>query len=260
MSQQGSYTTIRVELEDGIAVCTFDRPDVRNALNEAMVNELHDALERLRLRDDLGVLVFTGAGDKAFLGGADIAELATRGRADAFRRINSGLFRAVEQFPRPTIAAVRGYALGGGCEMAIACDLRVCGRGARFGQPEVSLGIIPGAGATYRLPRLIGLGRARELVFTGRTVLAEEALAMGLVNRVVDDEQVLEAARELGREIMKNSAVAVRFAKAALNASHEMSTDAGMLFESTAQAVLFEDEEKRRRMNEFLERRTQRQS
>lgn len=254
------YETILLDLdEQGVALCTFNRPEVRNALNLEMVRDIRRMMEDLMQGEDVRVLVFTGH-EKAFVSGADIAELRERGRADALRRINNGLFREIEQFPMPTIAAVRGWALGGGCELAMACDLRVAGEGAKFGQPEVALGIIPGAGATYRMPRLVGLGTARELIFTGRIIDAPEALSIGLVNRVVPDDEVLDAARELAARIAKNSAVAVRFAKMALNASDEMSTDAGLALETTIQAVLFEDEEKYRRMTAFLEKKKAKKS
>lgn len=223
-----------------------------------MVRELRQVLERLAADPELKVLIFTGAGGKAFISGADIAELRERVRADAFRRINNSLFREIEQFPAPTIAAVRGYALGGGCELAISCDLRVAGEGAVFGQPEVGLGIIPGAGGAYRLPRLIGLGRARDLVFTGRFVDAQEALSMGLVNRVVPDAAVVDEARALAAQIARNSGLAVRLAKTMLNSAAEMSVDVGMALEATTQAVLFEDPEKNRRMTDFLDKRAQR--
>lgn len=251
------YETLILEVDDeGIALLTLNRPEVRNALNLTMVHEIRAALGELAERDpEVRALIFTGAGGKAFLSGADIAELRDRGREDALRRINSSLFREVEQFPAPTIAAIRGYALGGGCELALACDLRVAGEGARLGQPEVALGIVPGAGGTYRLPRLIGLGRARELIFTGRRVDAPEAERIGLVNRVVPDDAVLGAARELAREIAKNGALAVRLAKVSLNASPEVPTDVAMRLESSAQAILFGDEEKVRRMTGFLEKR-----
>ncbi len=249
-----SYQTIRVEgPAQGIAWITFDRPEVRNALDFTMVSELRAALGELALRDDLAALVFKGD-EKAFVSGADIAQLRDRGRGDALRRINSDLFREIEAFPAPTIAAIRGFALGGGCELALACDLRIAGEGARLGQPEVGLGIIPGAGATYRLPRLVGLGRARELIFTGRILRAGEAYAIGLVERVVPDAEVVDAARALAAEIANNTALAVRLAKTALNQSTGFSTDAGQALESALQAVLFEDEEKRRRMTAFLER------
>jgi len=248
--------TVLLSLDDeGLAVCTFNRPEVRNALNGEMVADIRTVMGRLAETDGLRVLVFTGAGGKAFVSGADIAELKERRRADALRRINTQLFREIEAFPWPTIAAIEGWVLGGGLELAMACDLRVCGQGARMGQPELGLGILPGAGGMYRLPRLVGLGRARELILTGRIIGAEEALAIGLVNRVAPDGSVLDEARALAAEIAKNSPLAVRFAKLGLNATGEMSTDASMAFESTAQAVLFDDEEKDRRMAAFLDRR-----
>jgi len=251
-----NYETIRVEADtDGVAVLTLDRPEVRNALNRCMIDEIRAALADLSEREGLRALVFTGAGEKAFAGGADIAELRDRDRFDALRRINASLFREVEAFPTPTIAAIRGWALGGGCELAISCDLRVAGEGAKLGQPEVGVGIIPGAGGTYRLPRLIGLGAARDLVFTGRIVEAAEALRLGLVNRVVPDDRVLDEAKGLAREIARQSPLAVRFAKIALNTGVEIPTDAAMALESAVQAVLFEDEEKMQRMTAFLEKR-----
>ncbi len=255
MNEPTSYNTLLLDIdEQGIAVCTFNRPDVYNALNHDMVRDIRQVLDTLSLRDDISVVIFTGAGGKSFISGADIAELRERNRAHAMQRINNSLFREIEQFPAPTIAAIRGWALGGGCELAMACDLRVAGVGARFGQPEVGLGIIPGAGGTYRLPRLVGLGCARELIFTGRIIDASEALSIGLVNRVVPDEEVVQAAKGLAGEIARNSNTAVRFAKIALNASDELSTDVGLALEATMQAVLFEDDEKNRRMTAFLEK------
>lgn len=248
--------TLLLEVDDeGIATCTFNRPEVRNALSVEMVRELDAVLEELAARDDLRALIFTGAGGKAFVSGADIAELRQRQRADAMRFINNGLLRRIERFGMPTIAAINGYALGGGCELAMACDLRVCGAGAKLGQPEVSLGIIPGAGATYRLTRLVGTGIARELIFTGRIIDAAEALRIGLVNRVVADADLMHSARQLAGEIAANSAWAVRYAKLGLLHVDEMSTDAAMALEATAQAVLFEDADKNMRMDAFLARR-----
>ena len=250
-----TYNTLLLEVSDSeIAVCTFNRPEVRNALSHEMVDDIRAVLHSLADRD-LKALIFTGAGGKAFISGADIGELRDRRGPAAFRRINNSLFREIELFHAPTIAAVQGYALGGGCELAMACDLRVCGRGAKFGQPEVGLGIIPGAGGTHRLPRLVGLGMARELIFTGRIIDADTAHSIGLVNRVVDDDAVLDTARELADEIGRNSTLAVRMAKQLINAGGEMSYDTCMALEATTQAVLFEDDEKYARMTAFLERR-----
>lgn len=249
------YETIIVETdEQGIALLTFNRPEVRNALNQAMVSELHDALDDLAARDDVRVLIFTGAGEKAFMSGADIGELRDRKGPDALGAINSGLFLKVEKFPSPTIAAIRGYALGGGCELSMACDIRICSELSKMGQPEVGIGIIPGAGGIYRMPRLIGLGRAKELIFTGRIIDAREALEMGLANRVVPDESVLGVARELAGQIARNSPLAVRLAKQ-LMLQVVPTTNEVMKKESELQALCFDDPEKHDRMTAFLEKR-----
>lgn len=254
---QRIYHTIELALDESqaIAQITFNRPDVRNALNLEMVDEIRGALHDLVEKQSVKALIFTGAEDKAFVSGADIAELKERTKIDALRRINGQLFREIEQTPFPTIAAINGYALGGGCELALACDLRVAADHAKFGQPEVGLGILPGAGATYRLPRVIGLGHAKELIFTGNIIDAAEAYRIGLVNHVVPSAALLETARQLATRIAQNSASAIYFSKLALNASREVSVDAAMMFESTAQAVLFDDDEKHQRMAAFLGKR-----
>jgi enoyl-CoA hydratase len=245
---------ILVDKADGIAVITLNAPQKRNAIDREMVDGLHRALDALLVADDVSVLVLTGAGDKAFAAGADIAQLRQRRSADALAAINSGIFKRIEDFPCPSIAAIKGFALGGGCELAIACDLRVAGRSARMGQPEVGLGIIPAAGGTYRLPRLIGLGRARELVYTGRIIDADECLRIGLVNRVVDDAEVLASAREMAREIAARGKLAVRMAKATMNALSRPGEAAAVSMESIAQALLFDSEDKLQRMDAFLAR------
>ena len=251
----GQYETLLVDRPaEGVVVATFNRPEVRNALGLEMVNDIRRLLETLAVKDDVRALIFTGSGEKSFVSGANIAELRDRGQLDALKRINSALFREIETFVWPTIAAIGGYALGGGCELAMACDIRIAGQKAKLGQPEVGLGIIPGAGATYRLPRLVGQGMARELIFSGRIIDADTALSIGLVNRVVAPDEVLRAAIELGSEIGQNSAMALRMAKAALNTGLDAPTETCMAFESTAQAILFEDAEKHERMTRFLER------
>lgn len=255
------YETILLDVDDhGVAWLTFNRPEKRNALDLAMVQDVRAALRKLEGDEAIAALVFQGAGGKAFISGADIGQLRDRTHADALRRINSDLFREIERFPAPTIASIQGFALGGGCELAIACDLRVAGESAKLGQPEVGLGIIPAAGATYRLPRLVGLGRARELVFTGRILSASEALAIGLVEQVVPDGALADATAALAQSIAKNSRLAVRLAKQSLNQSLVASLDALQALESSAQGILFDDPEKHRRMTAFLDARERRRA
>jgi enoyl-CoA hydratase len=248
-------STERILLErgdDGITVLTINRPERRNALDLVTVQAFHHTLDELDGDSALRVLIVTGAGDKAFVAGADIAELKERTHLEALQGINSSLFRRLEEFPAPTIAAVRGYALGGGCELALCCDLRVAGTSAVFGQPEVALGIIPAAGGLYRLPRVVGMGRAKELVFTGRRVDASEAERIGLVNRVVPDAEVLAAAKALAREIAKNGALAVRMAKSVMQAVARPLADPTGAIENLAQAVLFDSPDKHARMAAHL--------
>ncbi|MHC4958448.1 MAG: enoyl-CoA hydratase/isomerase family protein [Planctomycetota bacterium] len=249
-----SYNTILVDVEGRLAVVTFNRPEKRNAIDQTMITELHDALDGLVADGVVECAIFSGAGDKAFIGGADIAQLKERDAADALLTINAALFNKIEALPFPTIAAVSGYCLGGGMELSMCCDMRVCGEGAKFGQPEVALGIIPAAGGTQRLPRLVGLGRAKEIVLTGRIFGAHEAHAIGLVNRVFPDDEVMAGARELAGEILKNGGLAVRLAKINLNNSSRTGQDSGLLMEQVTQAVLFESEDKHARMRAFLER------
>jgi enoyl-CoA hydratase len=234
---------------------TLNAPERRNAIDQQMVDGLHRVLDQYWDDESVAALVITGAGDKAFAAGADIAQLRERTSRDALKAINSGIFNRVEEFPAPVIAAIKGFALGGGCELAIACDLRVLGESAKLGQPEVKLGIIPAAGGTYRLPRLIGLGRARELVYTGRMVDADEALSIGLANAVVPDGEVVARALALAGEIAANGRLAVRAAKRALNALSRPGHENAIAFESSLQAVLFDSDDKKARMDAFLQKR-----
>ena len=252
------FETVRLEREETehgvIAHVTLDRPEVRNAIDLTMIRELGTIIDQLAEDDAVRVAILAGEGGKAFAAGADIAQLKERGRADALRKINAALFRRWEDQPIPTIAAIRGYALGGGCELAMACDLRIAGAGAKLGQPEVGLGILPGAGAVQRLPRLVGLGRAKELIYTGRIIDAAEAERIGLVNRVVGDDEVLAAARELALSIAKQGSLAVRISKLALNAAGRPNP-AFETLDAIGQAVCFESEDKHVRMQAFLDRR-----
>ncbi|GAB3055955.1 enoyl-CoA hydratase/isomerase family protein [Micromonospora schwarzwaldensis] len=237
------------ELPDRLVV-TLDRPEKRNAIDADLVGELHAVCAELEARPRL--MLLTGGAAGVFAGGADIGQLRERGRLDALAAINQGVFARIRALPMPTVAAVDGPALGGGAELAYACDLRVCTDRAVFGQPEVRLGILAGAGATYRLPALIGEARAKELLFTGRRVDADEALRIGLVNRVVaDPAELLPTAHGLLDEMAKGSALALRLTKLAVDAPPAAHPQLDLL----SQAVLFEDEEKHRRMTEFLDRR-----
>ena len=240
------------EVKDGVATLTVNRPDVRNALNLELVAELTQALNELSRRDDIRALVITGAGGKAFISGADIAEMRERQSRDAFFAYNATLFQKIEDFPRPTIAAIDGFALGGGLEVALACDLRVASKASRVGLPEVTLGIYPAAGGTWRLPRIVGMGRAKELVFTGRILDAEEAYGFGLFERLVEPGQALATAQELAAVIAKNAPLAVQVAKVSLNAIANGAEPASV--EKLGQALLFDSQDKLDRMGAFLER------
>jgi enoyl-CoA hydratase/carnithine racemase len=250
-----AYENIRVDIEDSIATLTIDRPAVRNALNLQTVQECHAALAELAANEQVGVLILTGAGDAAFVSGADINDIRSRTAQDALGAINSALFAVVERFPRPTIAAVNGYALGGGCELALACDLRIAAETARFGQPELGLGIIPGAGATQRLPRVVGLGWAKHIVLTGAILDAQQALEIGLVTALAPPAELQARARELAGRVLRQGPLAARLAKLALNASARVDLDSGLLIETLAQAVCYQSADKQEGTRAFLEKR-----
>ena len=249
------YTNLNVSLDEGIATIVVDRPAVKNALDLETVTELRAALHELAETRDAGVLIMTGAGESSFVSGADINEIRTRSREDGLSAINSSLFAAVERFPRPTIAAINGYALGGGCELALACDIRVAADSAKFGQPEVGLGIIPGAGATQRLPRIVGMGWAKHLILTGEIIDAKQALEIGLLTAVMPAAQLQVRARELARRILRQGPLAARLAKLALNASARVDLDSGLLIETLAQAICYSSEDKQEGTTAFLEKR-----
>jgi enoyl-CoA hydratase len=249
-----AYLNLILAVEDRIATLTVNRPEVRNALDTETVTELHHALEAVRAAKAT-VLILTGAGDKAFVAGADIASIRARGRDDALRSINSRLMSAVEAHDAVVIAAVNGVALGGGCELCIAADLRIAADHAVFGQPEPAIGIIPGAGATQRLPRFVGLGRAKELILTGARWDAQTALAYGLVNEVVPKARLMEAAHAMAGRIRALGPLAVRLSKVALNLSAQLPLAAGLVYESTAQAITFESKDKMEGTGAFLEKR-----
>ena len=249
------FRNIRVEVSEGIATLTIDRPAVRNALDRTTVGECHRALDALDSDPDAGVLIVTGAGETSFVSGADINDIRERTREDGLSAISSSLCSRLERFPRPTIAAVNGYALGGGCELALACDIRVASDTARFGQPELGLGIIPAAGGTQRLPRIVGLGWAKHLILTGEVLDAKGALAIGLVTAVMPASQLQARARELAKRVLRQGPLAARLAKLALNASSRVDLDSGLLIETLAQAICYDSNDKREGTAAFLEKR-----
>lgn len=243
---------LNASIDDGIGHLELNRPEVRNAINRELIDALHATLDTWREDDTLRAVIVSGAGGKAFAGGADIAELKERTHREAFFGLNQALFQKLEDFPRPTIAAIDGFALGGGLELALSCDLRVASAGAKVGLPEVSLGLFPGAGGTWRLPRVIGLGRAKELIFTGRLVDADEAYALGIFERLVQSDAVAEA-KHLARQIAQHSPLAVQVAKVSLNAHARPTTPDSL--DRLAQGLLFDSPDKHARMAAFLEKR-----
>ncbi len=250
-----SYEKLHVEVADSIATVTIDNPKV-NALNRQVLGELDQAFASFRNDDAIGAVILTGAG-KAFVAGADIGELSRLDALGALEYARSGqhLMIRIETLPKPVIAAVNGFALGGGCELAMACTLRVASEKALFGQPEVKLGLIPGFGGTQRLPRLVGLGRALELLLNGESIGAEEAHRIGLVNRIVPAESLLDEAKALAKQILAVGPVAARFAKEAALRGVSLSISEGQRLESDLFGACFATEDAKEGTAAFLERR-----
>lgn len=245
--------SVLYEVRDHAAILTINRPEALNALNRQVLADLKEAVELAERDEEVYVLILTGAG-RAFVAGADIAEMKdlSPNEARAFSAFGNEVFYKIETLSKPVIAAVNGYALGGGCELALACDIRLAGEKAKFGQPEVGLGIIPGFGGTVRLSKAVGVARAKELIFTARTIDAQEALNIGLVSRVVPQEELLDAALALAREIAKNAQVAVRQAKASVNNALECDTLSALRFEAQAFGVCFSTEDQKAAMEAFV--------
>jgi enoyl-CoA hydratase len=246
-----------LEVENGIAVVTINRPKSLNALNSETLAELNACFSDIEKRDDVKVLILTGSGEKSFVAGADISEMvnndAIGGRKMAL--LAKAAFEKLENMRQATIAAVNGFALGGGCEIAMACDIRVASENAKFAQPEVGLGTIPGFGGTQRLPRLVGIGVARELIYTGRNVKADEAKAIGLVNRVVPAESLLDETLAMIRTIAAKSGIAVRYAKIALNRGADTDIYKALELEKDLIALCFATEDQKEGCRAFLEKR-----
>ncbi len=250
-------TTLLLDVTDGIARLTVNRPDKLNALDAMVIHELGEAVTRIEQDATIRGVVVTGAGPKAFVAGADIAELAAQTPLEGKARAQAGqlVFRRLERCGKPVIAAVNGFALGGGCELAMACHLRVASEGATFGQPEVKLGLGPGYGGTVRLPRLVGKGRALELLLTGAMIGAAEAHRIGLVNRVVPAERLLAEAEELLRVILAQGPLAVRLVLEAVEAGLDMTVDEALLLEAGHFGLLSATADMREGTSAFLERR-----
>jgi len=249
-----TYTNILLEREGAVALITLNRPKVLNALNRETMDEVVDALEALERDDDVRCVVLTG-GERAFAAGADVNEFLAATPVDMLSRYKFQQWERIRKITKPMIAAVRGFALGGGCELAMLCDMIVAGEGARFGQPEINLGIMPGAGGTQRLTRAIGKARAMELVLTGRHMSAAEAFAAGLVTRVVPDEVALDEAKKLAGQIAQKAPVAVRLAKEAILKAFDTTLEGGLDFERKAFYLLFATEDKTEGIQAFLAKR-----
>ena len=248
--------TLIYEKKDFVAWITLNRPEVRNAQNDTMRAELVQVLEDSRDDDNVHIIVITGAGDKAFSAGADISEFPKRMPADILR--GKGTQRAVElvrEIPKPVIAMVNGFALGGGCELAMACDIIIASENAQFGQPEIRVGVIPGTGGTQILPRLIGEKKAKELIFTGNFITAKEALELGLINKVVPQNKLQEAVIEMVNAILQHSPVILKLAKIAINKSLDTPLSVGMSYERDLFAIGFGTEDQKEGAKAFLEKR-----
>ena len=251
------YENLLYEVRDAIAWITFNRPKVLNALNRQTILELGQALDAAQGDDAVRVLILTGAGEKAFVAGADISELAkmTPITGQETSLLGQSTIRKLETMGKPSIAAINGYCLGGGCEMALACSMRVASKTAKIGQPEVTLGIMPGYGGSQRLPRLVGKGRAHEMILTGQMITAEEALRIGLVNHVTEPGELLAACEAIARKIIAQAPLAVRYSMEAIERGLEMPQEEGLYLEASLFGLCAATEDMREGTRAFLEKR-----
>ena len=252
-----AYENLLLEVKDHIARITFNRPNVLNALNRRTMEELGEILNVVRADSAVRVLILTGAGEKAFIAGADITELAQQNPVGGreYTLVGQGIIHRLETLGTPSIAAINGFALGGGCEVALACTMRIASRTARLGQPEVKLGIMPGYGGSQRLPRLVGKGMAHELILTGEMISAEEALRIGLVNRVVEPGDLLATAEAIAKKIIANAPIAVRYAMEAVERGMEMPQEEGLYLEATLFGLCCATADMREGTGAFVEKR-----
>ena len=250
-------TNVLLEKKGNIAVATINRPKALNALNSQVLEDLNELVELVKADEEIRALVLTGCGEKAFVAGADIGEMSTLTKAggEAFGKKGNEVFRKLETLPIPTIAAVNGFALGGGCELSMSCDIRICADTAVFGQPEAGLGITPGFGGTQRLARLVGMGMAKQLIYTAKNIKADEALRIGLVNAVYPLEELMPAAEKMAETIAKNAPIAVRACKKAINEGLEAKMDDAVVIEEKLFGSCFQTADQIEGMSAFLEKR-----
>ncbi|MBQ1746829.1 MAG: enoyl-CoA hydratase/isomerase family protein [Muribaculaceae bacterium] len=249
------YQFLKFEHNEGITVLKISAPKSLNALNSTILKELDDFVGHLDAQTR--VLIITGDGEKSFVAGADISEMVhlNEPQGQEFGRLGAQVFRRIELLPIPVIAAVNGFALGGGCELAMACDIRIASSKAKFGQPEVGLGIIPGFSGTYRLPKLIGQGYAKEMIYTGKVIRADEALRIGLVNAVYEPEELMGKAMEMAAMMLKNAAIAIRLAKQSINEGYDLDADAAIALENKLFGQCFATKDQKEGMDAFLNKR-----
>lgn len=247
---------VTTEIQGAVAIVTIDRPKALNALNPEVLADLKAAFEAID-QNTVRCVVLTGAGDKSFVAGADIGSMSTMTKAEgeAFGKLGNDVFLEIESFPLPVIAAVNGFALGGGNELAMSCDIRICSDNAVFGQPEVGLGITPGFGGTQRLARIVGTGKAKEMIYGARNIKAEEAYRIGLVNNVYPAEELMPAAKKLASTIARNAPIAVRNCKRAINEGIQVDMDQAIVIEEKLFGSCFETCDQKEGMNAFLEKR-----
>lgn len=246
------------EKENHIAIVTINRPKALNALNSETLKELNQTVDEIINDDDIYVVLITGSGEKAFVAGADITEMkdlnVIQGRK--FSMLGNNIFRKLETMEKPVIAVLNGFTLGGGCELAMACDMRIASTKAKFGQPEVGLGITPGFGGTQRLSRLVGMGIAKELIFTGKIIDSNEAYRIGLVNKVVEPEKLMEEAKNLANIIASNAPIAIKLCKSAINRGMQMDMDTAIMYEAEVFGECYSTEDQKEGMEAFIEKRS----
>lgn len=252
------FKNILYECVDGILYLTLNRPEMRNALTPEMWHDIGTAVKYAAEDNSIQAVIVSSKGEKALASGADIREIHDRHYLKQLAGTATVALKELEDLCKPVICAINGYALGGGCELAMACDIRIATSRSKFGQPEVNLSIIPGAGGTQRLPRLVGIGRAKELIYTGRIITAEEALQIGLINRVTEDTQeaVLNEATSVARQILSKGPIAIMMAKIAINTGYETDINTGLMIERLAQTVAFSTEDRKEGTAAFLEKRS----